>query len=182
VGLPQPRAAVFRKGATPIGSAIGFSVGPQSNLGGAGFCRDNNAAQPPLTRGVVLTSSPSGSNAQYGFTFVDLVGSPAVLREMYADSSKTNPVVIAQPRVFFSPDCTLALVAGVNTLGPSNYVVTVQDLQTGNPPAGPCGWPIQFNSNNAFSAVVKTQGAQAQVEVTVDAGTPSAQVCTYSVP
>src|SRR5207247_9024925 len=66
-GVPQPRAAQFHKGTTNVGQAIGFTVGSSANLGGAGFCRDNNSAQPPLTRGVVMTSAPVGSNAQFAF-------------------------------------------------------------------------------------------------------------------
>lgn len=182
-GLPQPRAAVFRKGTTPVGQPVGFTLGPQSNLGGAGFCKDNTpATQPTQTRGVGMTSQPVGSNAQYGFTFLDLPGNANILRQMVANSNKASPALFMQPRVFFSPDCTLALVAGVNTTGPSNYEVSVQDLQTGNPPSGSCGWPIQFNVANAFSALVKLTNNQTQVEVKVDPGAASAQTCTYNIP
>jgi hypothetical protein len=181
LALAEPLGAVFRKGTTQVGQPIGFSKGTQSNLGGAGFCRDTGT-QPTLTRGVVLTSAPAGSNAQYGFSFIDLMGNPTIVRQIEADGSKTNPTVIAPPKVFFSPDCTIALVAGVNVLGPSNYAVTLRDLQTGNPLAGSCGQPIQFSSANAFSALVRTQGTATQVEVKVDPGLATAQTCTYTVP
>ena len=182
-GLPQARAAQFKKGSNAIGPAIGFTLGlPITNLGGAGFCRDNNTTQPPLTRGVVLTNAPVGSNAQYGFTFIDLMGTPNVIRQIVADGSKSSPAVTAQPRVFFSPDCTLALVTGVYVLGPSNFAVNVLDLQTGNPPSGNCGWPIQYNSANSATALVKITGTTTQVVVTVDPGTATAQACTFSVP
>jgi hypothetical protein len=181
LALPQPRGAQFRKGTMSIGPALGFTLGTQSNLGGAGFCKDNGT-QPTRTRGVVMTSAPVGSNAQYGFSFVDLMGNPAVIRQMDANGSKTNPTVIAPPKVYFSPDCSLALVAGVNTLGPSSYVVTVLDLESGTSPAGSCGWPVQFNVANSFSAVVKLQGTASKVEVTVDPGAATAQTCTFNVP
>jgi hypothetical protein len=181
LGIPEPRGAQFRKGTTSLGPALGFTIGPQSNLGGAGFCRDNGT-QPARTRGVVLTSAPAGSNAQYGFSFVDLMGNPTVVRQMEANGTKTNPPVTSQPRVYFSPDCSLALVAGVNTLGPSSYQVTVHDLETGSQPPGSFGWPVQFNVANGFSALVKTQGTTTQVEVKVDPNTASAQTCTFTVP
>jgi hypothetical protein len=129
-----------------------------------------------------MTSQPVGSNQQYAFYFLDLMGNAAAIRQMYANSNKQNPALFSQPRVLFSPDCTLALVAGVNVSGPSNYEVSVQNLQTGSPPSGTCGWPIQFNTASALTALVKTQGMQTKVEVSVDAGTASAQVCTYNVP
>lgn len=182
-GLPQARAAQFRRGSNAIGSAIGFTLGlPIANLGGAGFCRDNSTTQPALTRGVVLSNAPGGSNAQYSFTFIDLTGTPTVLRQIVADGSRTSPAVTAQPRVFFSPDCTLALVTGVYVLGPSSFAVNVLDLQTGNPPSGSCGWPIQYNSANSATALVRITGTTTQVVVTVDPGTATAQTCTFSVP
>jgi hypothetical protein len=180
-GVPQPRAAQFRKGGAFIGSAVGFSIGPSSNLGGAGFCVDNGA-KPTRTRGVVMTSTPVGSNAQYGFTFIDLMGNPNVIRQMVADASKPTPYLFAQPRIYFSPDCTLALVIGVNIPGPSNYLLTVNNMETGNPLPGPCGSPIQFNTYTSPTAVVQRAGSQTSVVVTVDGGAQTSQTCTYAVP
>jgi hypothetical protein len=179
--VPQPRSARFRKSTTPVGSAVGFTVGPTSNLGGAGFCVDNGA-KPARTRGVVMSGAPVASNAQYSFTLIDLMGTPSVIRQMDADGSKSSPALVAQPRIYFSPDCTLALVKGVNILGPSNYSLTVNSMETGNPLSGSCGSPIQFNTYTSPTAVVQRTGTQTSVMVTVDAGTPSAQTCTYTVP
>lgn len=173
--LPQPRKARFFRGTQPLGNEIGFALGPVSTLGGAGFCDDSAAGA--LTRGVVLTGMPSGFASQNVFTFVDMAN-PHALRQVPANmqSSAPSPHVF-QPRVFFSADCSLALVASVNTLGPQNHLVQVFDMVTGSP----IGSEIPFDTP-IFSALVKTTGATQQVEVKVDTGATNPQVVNRTVP
>ena len=174
--LPEPRKARFFRGAQPLGNEIGFSLGPVSTLGGAGFCDDSAAGA--LTRGVVLTGMPAGFAAQNVFTFVDLTVNAGVQRQVPANmqSSAPSPHVF-QPRVYFSADCSIALVASVNTLGPQNHLVQVFDMVTGSP----IGSEIPFDTP-IFGAALQTVGAAQRVEVKVDTGTAGAQVVHRPVP
>lgn len=173
--LPQPRKAVFFRGTQQLGQEIGFTVGPVSTLGGAGFCDDTAAGA--LTRGVVLSGQLPGFSSQNVFTFVDMA-SPHVLRQVSADMQSSAPTPhVFQPRVFFSADCSIALVASVNRLGPQNHLVQVFDMMTGSP----IGSEIPFDTP-VFSGLVKTTGTTQQVEVKVDTGTAGAQVVNRPVP
>jgi hypothetical protein len=163
--------ATFRWGTQQVGSPISFQASYQ--LGGAGFCVDNDHNGAALTRGVVMKSA----RPYHHFEFVDLMRNSAVTQTIDA----ADGFLISEwPRVFFSPDCTLALVSAWDPSA-SRFVV-VLDLLSDLPPSGPCGWPLRFNSPDAFSARVKVQGTLTQVEVTLDAGTPASRVCTYTVP
>ncbi len=173
--LPQPRKARFFRGTQPLGNEIGFALGPVSTLGGAGFCDDTAAGA--LTRGVVLTGMPAGFASQNVFTFVDMAN-PHALRQVPANMQSSAPAPhVFQPRVFFSADCSIALVASVNTLGPQNHLVQVFDMMTGSP----IGSEIPFDTP-IFSALVKTTGTTQQVEVKVDTGAANAQVVNRAVP
>ena len=160
--LPQPRKAVFFKGTQKLGSEIGFTVGSTSNLGGAGFCADN-LSTIALTRGVVMSGSLPGFSSDNVFTFVDLTGNASILRQVPVEATKNNPGYFFQPRVFFSRDCTLALVAGSNKIGPSNNELVVINLLTGSPLAS----SVPFNANT-FSATVVILNNQPTVQVTAD--------------
>lgn len=174
--LPQPRKARFFRGTQPLGSEIGFALGPVSTLGGAGFCDDTAAGA--LTRGVVLTGMPAGFASQNVFTFVDLTGNAGVQRQVPANMQSSAPAPhVFQPRVFFSADCSIALVASVNTLGPQNHLVQVFDMTTGSP----LGSEIPFDTP-IFSATLQTVGAAQRVEVKVDTGAAGAQVVHRPVP
>ena len=177
----KPRSAQFRKGAAYLGSAFYFSIGPSSNYGGAGFCVDNGS-KPTRTRGVVMTSAPVGLPTQYSFSFIDLMGNTNIIREMGADASKPTPYLFAQPRIYFSPDCTLAIVIGVNIPGPTNYLLVLNNLQSPGGNLNGCATPMTFNTYNSPTFIVQRTGIQTSVIVTVDAGTSTAQTCTYAAP
>jgi hypothetical protein len=177
--LPQPRKATFYRGTVTVGNEIGFTLGPTSNLGGAGFCA--NSLPLAITRGVVLSGALPGYASQNVITFVDLtVTAPRQIEataEMTVQHTSTSPLITFQPRVFFSRDCTLALVAGANKLGPSQHVLTVYDLISGQP----IGAEVPFETAT-FSALVRTAGTRQEVEILVDTGAPTAQTVVYNVP
>ena len=160
--LPQPRKAVFFKGTQTLGSEIGFTVGSTSSLGGAGFCADN-LSSVALPRGVVMSGSLPGFSSDNVFTFVDLTGNASILRQVPVEATKSNSFYFFQPRVFFNRDCTLALVAGSNKIGPSNNELVVINLLTGSPLAS----SVQFNAST-FSAMVVILNNQPTVQVTAD--------------
>lgn len=174
--LPQPRKAVFFRGAQQLGQEIGFTLGPVSTLGGAGFCDD--AAAGALARGVVLSGALPGFASQNVVTFIDLLGSAHLLRQVPADMQSSAPTPhVFQPRVFFSPDCSLALVAGVNRLGPQKHVLRVLDLQTGSP----IGSEVNFDTP-VFAAKIKATGVVQQLEINVDTGATSAHTVNVNLP
>jgi hypothetical protein len=178
--LPQPRKAQFFRGTQTVGNEIGFTVGPVSTLGGAGFC--NNTSTAAITRGVVLSGALPGFASQNVVFILNVTANAPALVQIPADMTVTQSsgtLVSFQPRVFFSRDCTLALVAGANKLGPSRNILRVYDLATGNP----IGSEVPFETGT-FSALVRnapTPGKQ-EVEVKVDTGTPSAQTPVIAVP
>jgi hypothetical protein len=175
-GLPQPRKATFFKGTTQLGSDIGFTLGPVSTLGGAGFCRDAQGLTPG--RGVVLSGALPGFSSQNVFTFVDLDGAAHAMHEVPADmqSSAGTPHVF-QPRVYFSPDCSVAMVVGVSTLGPLKNVLHLIDLTTGSS----LGSELNFDTN-IYSATLTTVGSAQRVVVVTDTGTATAQTMNANVP
>jgi hypothetical protein len=175
-GLPQPFKASFFKGTTQLGNDIGFTLGPVSSLGGAGFC--NDAPGPVPGRGVVLSGMLPGFASQNVFTFVDLDGAAHTMHQATADmqSSAGTPHVF-QPRVYFSPDCSIAMVVGVNTLGPSKNVLRLIDLTTGSS----IGSEVDLDTN-IYSATLTTVGAAQRVQVVADTGTATAQTMTANVP
>ena len=170
------RTARFFQGPIPLGSELGFSLGPAPTLGGAGFCDD--LAAGALGRGVVLSAAPPGSPSQNVVSFVDLAGKPVVVRQVGADMQATLPKPRAfAPRIFFSPDCSIALVAGVNRLASPNHLLQLVDLTTGNR----LGNEVGFNTTQ-FAAEVKSVGMAQQLEVTVDAGTATARTIAVALP
>lgn len=166
--VPQPRKASFFRGTAAVGGDIGFTLGPVSNVGGAGFCA--NSAATALTRGVVLSGQLPGHSSQNTVTFLDVTATSPALMEVPADMNvqhnATGPFILFQPRVFFSPDCTLALVAGANSLGPSKHILHVYDLIRRQP----IGAEVPFETAT-FSALLRTVGSKQEVEIKVDAGT-----------
>lgn len=175
-GTAHARTARFFQGPIPLGSELGFSLGPAPTLGGAGFCDD--LAAGALGRGVVLSASPPGSPSQNVVSFIDLAGKPVVVRQVGADMHATLPKPRTfAPRVFFSPDCSIALVAGVNRLASPNHLLQLVDLTTGNR----LGSEVGFNTTQ-FAAAVKSVGMAQQLEVTVDAGTATARTIAVALP
>ena len=68
--LPQPQKATFFRGTQAVGNEIGFTKGPNSTLGGAGFCA--NTAPVAITRGVVLSGAMPSYPSQNVVTLLDL--------------------------------------------------------------------------------------------------------------
>ena len=174
--VPQPRKANFFRGTSAVGNDIGFTLGPVSNVGGAGFCA--NSAATAITRGVVLSGQLPGHSSQNTVTFLDVtVTSPTLIEQpadMNVQHNATGPFILFQPRVFFSPDCTIALVAGANALGPSKHILRVYDLISGQP----IGSEVPFETAT-FSALLRTVGSKQEIEIKVDTGIPAT---VYQVP
>jgi hypothetical protein len=176
--VPQPYKANFYRGTTAVGGDIGYTVGTTSNLGGAGFCA--NAAPSAITRGVVMSGALPGFASQNVVMFVDVTATaPAIISEtadITAQPTPTSPITTFPPRVRFSKDCTLALVAGVNKLGPSKNMLHVYDLRTGTP----IGTDVPFETGT-FSATVVNTATDQKVEISVDAGSATARTVQYSI-
>jgi hypothetical protein len=174
-GLPQPRKASFFKGATHLGNDVGFTLGPVSTLGGAGFCKDTGGVPG---QGVVLSGMLPGFASQNVFTFVDLDGAAHLERQMTADmQSSAGTLHVFQPRVFFSADCSVAMVVGVSTLGPLKNTLRLLDLNSGNP----LGSDLNFDTN-IFSATLQTVGTSQRVQVTTDTGAATVQTMNATLP
>ena len=183
VGPPavaQAYRASFFAGTTRVGPDVGFTKGPTSTLGGAGFCANGSAVA--LTRGVVLSGALPGTSSQNTFTLIDVTASNPALMEQPADMTVTTlagQLHSFQPRIFFSPDCTLALVASANKIGPSGNILRVVNLLNNQP----IGAEVPFETN-IFSALVRTStgGAKQEVEVKVDTGAPTAHTTVMPIP
>ncbi len=169
--VSQSRKAVFLKGTQTLSQPVGFDFGPKSTMGGAGFCADSGTPTP-LTQGVVMTGNTGGFSADNEFIVIDLFNHPNIQRAIPVEATKTNAAgYFFEPRIFFSHDCTLAIVAGSNKIGPSNNQLLFYDLLTGNP----------FHAEipmtaNTFTATVTIIGNQPTVQVTVDGTTTSINI------
>ena len=84
-----------------------------------------------------------------------------------------------QPRVFFSRDCTLALIASANKIGPSRNILRVVNLLNNQSIAA----EVPFETN-IFSALVRNSagGGKQEVEVKVDTGAATAQTTVMPIP
>lgn len=176
--LPQPRKATFFRGTQAVGNEIGFTLGPNSTLGGAGFCA--NTAPVAITRGVVLSGAMPSYPSQNVVTLLDLTATAPQLIEVPTDMTVQRtggPLISFQPRVFFSRDCTVALVAGANKLGPSNHILRVYDLNSGQP----IGAEVTFDTP-VFSALLRNAGAKQEVEIKVDVGGTNPQTVVRAIP
>jgi hypothetical protein len=176
--LPTPRKASFFRGTQSVGQPIGFTLGPTSTLGGAGFCA--NASPLAITRGVVLSGSLPGFSSQNVVTFLDLTSTSPVELTQPVDmqvQTSTGQLYAFQPRVFFSQDCTIAMMVGANTLGPSRNLLWLVDLENGQN----IGSEVPFETS-VFSAVLNTLPSKQQVVITVDTGFPTAATRTVDLP
>lgn len=169
--VSQTRKAVFLKGTQTLSQPVGFDFGPNSNMGGAGFCADSGTPTP-FTQGVVMTGNTGGFSADNEFIVIDLLNHPNIQHAFPVEATKTNtPAYFFEPRIFFSHDCTLAIVAGSNKIGPSNNQLQFIDLLTGNPFHS----EIPMNANT-FTATVTIINSQPTVQVTVDGTTTSINI------
>jgi hypothetical protein len=159
VGVAEELAASFQSAAgKPKGRPIGFYVDPGTQLGGAGFCRDSLA-------GVVLSANAQsmGFGAEYVLTFLSF-SPPAGTSRLEVNAAGLT--TIRRPRVFFSPDCTLAMVVGFTHSGSAQQSLSVIDLQSGEILAR----QDQLDSL-VFSASVRLRNQEPTVEVRADGRT-----------
>jgi len=96
---------------------------------------------------------------------------------MTVQQTPTGPFITFQPRVFFSKDCTVALIVGANKLGPSKNILRLMNLLNGQP----IGTEVPFETAT-FSALLRNNGSKQEIEIKVDTGTPSAQVTVVALP
>ncbi|MCA1837533.1 MAG: hypothetical protein LC674_01760, partial [Actinobacteria bacterium] len=139
----------------PKSRPVGFYADPGTKLGGIGFCRASQAA-------VILSASASSMDAGEGYslTFVSLgQTTPPRHMEVYA----AGDTAIFPPRIFFSPDCTVALVTGFSNSKSSQQTLSVIDLVTGEL----LGKPAAIRSL-IFSASMVLRNQQPVVEVRTD--------------
>jgi hypothetical protein len=133
-GLPSAFAAVFERngGAGTLGSALPYNHG-QTNMqnsafGGAGFCGGSTA-------GFVISGMGPGvslpTSAQYSASVLEFTNPAVVAQADVAAFRSTNPPYYFEPAIYFSPDCSLAIVVGAHPLGPENNFAQVLDLRSG---------------------------------------------------
>ena len=176
-GTAQARTARFFQGPIPLGSELGFSLGPAPTLGGARLLRR------PRRRRARPRRRPLGGTSRIAVAERSSASStwPAS-RWSCARSAPTCRRRLPKPRdslraIFFSPDCSIALVAGVNRLASPNHLLQLVDLTTGDR----LGSVVGFNTTQ-FAAEVKSVGMAQQLEVTVDAGTATARTIAVALP
>jgi hypothetical protein len=139
--VANPSAYVARFGSGAATKDIGYNLGQsvQNNqitnlaFGGAGFC-------PASLAGFVIAGVGPGvvSNLPYVVTLFDF--SSRAVKTVDASSIQPYPLPATvppngyyglDPVVYFSPDCSLAIVVGADALGPTKNAATFIDVTTG---------------------------------------------------
>jgi hypothetical protein len=160
-GLPAAFAAVFRRSNATIGSAIGYNHGatnqPNSAYGGAGFCAASAAGFVIAGRGPGVTTPPS---AQFAAFFLDFLSGRQAPQ---TDVASFRSAYYFQPRVWFSPDCSVAIVAGAHPIGPVNNLAHVINV-AGTTALG----SFEFDAPTFTAAVATTPAGTQQVTFTAD--------------
>ena len=164
---PAAYVAVFRNAAGqnagfPIGYNHGDPAGPTSAFGGAGFCAAGNS-------GFVIAGAGPGVNpgSQYTVTFRDLTSQNAD-KSVPVNESRTGlgiPPYSYIPTVHFNPDCSVAIVVGVHSTGPTNNTAQIVDVAR-NVSVG----AVEFDSS-AFVAKIETNGNEQRVAFVADGRT-----------
>ena len=152
VGSNHPFAATFE---TSNGQNRGVAFFYQ---GAAGFCAGDSA-------GVVLTNNGNafGQSSSHMFSIAYFPRGTPVMDRPAETAGGGNSVV--QPRIFFSPDCSLAIIAHGNRAGTTPYVVSAMDLRTGSL----IGQSVEANMiTPATLARVLYQGGRVQMEIRTD--------------
>ena len=160
-GLPSAFAAVFRRGTVTIGNAIGYNHGatnqPNGAYGGAGFCAASNA-------GFVIAGQGPGvvtpASAQFASFFLDFLSGR---QSSQTDVASFRSAYYFQPRVWFSPDCSVAIVAGAHPVGPVNNLAQVIDVAR-----GVFLGSFEFVAPTFTAAVTTTASGTQQVTFTVN--------------
>lgn len=134
---------------------VGFYADRGTKLGGIGFCSASQAA-------VVLSANASDIDlgGAHVLTFVSM-NQAAPPRQMEVHAA--GDTAIFPPRIFFSPDCTVALVTGFSNSRSSQQMLSVIDLITGDL----LGKPAAIRSL-VFSASTVLRNQQPVVEVRAD--------------
>ena len=160
-GLPSAYAAVFRRGTATIGNAIGYNHGatnqPNGAYGGAGFCAAAAAGFVIAGRGPGVITPAS---AQYAVFFLDF--STARLSQQL-DVASFRSAYYFEPRVWFSPDCSIAIAAGAHPTGPANNLAQVIDVATGAALGS-----FEFTATTFTASVTTLANGSQQVTVTAD--------------
>jgi hypothetical protein len=128
-----------------------------------------------------LSGALPGYPQQNVFTILDLtVNNPRLIErpvDMQVQQTPTSPLYVFAPRVFFSRDCTVAMIVAANKLGPSKNILQLVDLTTGTN----IGTEVPFETA-VFGALIRSLAAKQEVVVTVDTGSPTATSVVYPVP
>jgi len=168
-------SATFKRGSTTV-STIDYSTGTTSNLGGAGFC--DNSSSRAVTQGVVMTG-PDGTSSQNGFTILDMTVSNPPPRHVPVNMTVTTmggQLYSFQPRIFFSPDCTIAMIADANISGILTNRIELLDLASGRSIG-----EVPF-ATNIFSATIQNSGVGQNVVVSVDTGASTQSTQSFPIP
>ncbi len=159
--LPSAYAAVFRRGTATIGNAIGYNHGatnqPTGAYGGAGFCAASAAGFVIAGRGPGVITPAS---AQYAVFFLDFL---TARLSSQLDVASFRSAYYFEPRVWFSPDCSIAIAAGAHPTGPANNFAQVIDVATGAALGS-----FEFNATTFTAAVTTLANGSQQVTVTAD--------------
>ncbi len=174
-GMTTPSPLGTHRVRTELGSAVGSNhafaatfetmSGQRRGVayfyqGGPGFCAGDSA-------GVVITNNAAafGHSSSHVY-FIAYFPRNTVIDRPAQTAGGGNSVV--QPRIFFSPDCTVAIIAHGNVAGTAPYVVRAIDLVTG----ADFGQSIEANTITAASlAKIVFLNGQVQVEIVTDLGT-----------
>jgi hypothetical protein len=158
VSSPHEFVAYFQTDSgSSIGSGFGFYI--EDNLGGAGFSHCSDV-------GVVLSGNAGvfGYGTDFIFSRIDL-DNPSDTQSYSV--TRQDGAYSFQPRIQFSPDCTLMLIAGAMPNHPANNFLKVWDLLADREIVG----LVTFNSGQ-FSAEVIPDNNRFAVKVTVDNQAP----------
>ena len=160
-GLPSAFAAVFRRGTVALGNAIGYNHGatnqPNGAYGGAGFCTASSAGFVIAGRGPGVVTPAS---AQFAAFFLDFQTSR---QSPQTDVASFRSAYYFQPRVWFSQDCSVAIVAGAHPVGPVNNLAQVIDVAR-----GAFLGSFEFAVPTFTAAVTTTASGTQQVTFTAD--------------
>ena len=164
VSSPHDLVAYFQTdNGNSIGSRFGFYV--RNGMGGAGFSHCSDV-------GVVLSGNAGvfGYSSDFVFSRIDL--DHASDTENYSVNFQDGAYSF-QPRIQFSPDCTLMLIAGAHTSGAANNSLNIWDLLEDRVIAS----GVTFNTGQ-FSAEVVPDNNRFAVRIIIDNGAPM----TYPIP
>jgi hypothetical protein len=128
--------------------------------GGPGFCAGDSA-------GVVISNNAAafGHSSSHVYFLVYFPSGTVIDRPAQTAGGGGS---VVQPRIFFSPDCTVAVIAHGNVGGTAPYVVRAIDLVSGSD----FGQSVEASTITPASlAKIVFLNSQVQVEIVTDMGT-----------